>query len=74
MRTRIGEYYHFAATILLTLRDNNGGHMRTNDNKTVSESERGSVQDNREYQINKVVYNVKRLFDGEKTIKEIKES
>lgn len=45
--------------------------MRINDNKTVSESERCSVQDNREYQINKVVYNVNRLFDGEKTIKEI---
>lgn len=69
--TAIGEYYHFAATILLTSINNYGGLMRINDNKTVSESERCSVQDNREYQINKVVYNVNRLFDGEKTIKEI---
>ncbi len=45
--------------------------MRINDNNTVLEKTKCSVQNNREYQIQKVIYNVNRFFGGDKTIKEI---
>ena len=45
--------------------------MRINDNNTVLESAGCNVQNNEEYQINQVLYQVNRFFDGNKTIKEI---
>lgn len=45
--------------------------MRINDNSAVLEKTRSSVQNNREYQIKQVIYNVNRSFEGDKTIKEI---
>lgn len=45
--------------------------MRINDNNTVLEGAECNVQNNEEYQINQVLYQVNRFFDGNKTIKEI---
>lgn len=45
--------------------------MRINDNNTVLEKTKCSVQNNSEYQIQKVIYNVNSFFEGDKTIKEI---
>ena len=45
--------------------------MRINENNAVLESAGCNVQNNREYQINQVMYQVNRFFEGDKTIKEI---
>lgn len=45
--------------------------MQISDNNTVLKSAKCNVQNNREYQINQVLYQVDRFFDGDKTIKEI---
>ena len=45
--------------------------MRINDNNTVLESAGCNVQNNEEYQINQVMYQVNRFFEGDKTIKEL---
>lgn len=45
--------------------------MQIKNENTVIERAKGSVQNNGEYRIDKGIYNVNRVFTGEKTIKEI---
>ena len=45
--------------------------MRINDDNTVLEGAGCNVQNNEEYQINQVMYQVNRFFEGDKTIKEL---
>ena len=50
---------------------NTGGRMQIKNENTVIERAKCSVQSNGEYRIDKGIYNVNRVFTGEKTIKEI---
>ena len=45
--------------------------MQINDNHSVLDRVTYSVQSNREYQIDKAIYTVNRVFDVNKTLKEI---
>lgn len=45
--------------------------MQIKDDNTVLEKKKCSAQNNREYQVDKGIYHVNRIFNGDKTIKDI---
>ena len=45
--------------------------MQSNNNYFVPKNSNGNIQDYREYQIDRVIYNVNRDFNGNNTIKEL---
>lgn len=42
-----------------------------NNNHIIPDNSKGNVQDYREYQIDKVIYNINREFDDNNTLKEL---
>ena len=45
--------------------------MQYNNNHIIPDNSKGNVQDYREYQIDKVIYNINRKFDDNNTLKEL---
>lgn len=45
--------------------------MQYNNNHIIPDNSKGNVQDYREYQIDKVIYNINREFDENNTLKEL---
>ena len=45
--------------------------MQLNNNHIIPDNSKGNVQDYREYQIDKVIYNINREFDDNNTLKEL---